>query len=235
MLDKEKWLEEFLASDRLNLISREIEKIHYDTQVFFSGEQVIGTDTMITVREIEFAMRRIDLQPFFILDYISKNTNSTIYDIGCGANFFKRFYNIVGIDPVHPKADIRDIFDDDYALYHKEDHDNVIAINSIHFCSIDLIEKQLNNFFNLAKKDGFAYAGLNFQRIKEHTLRKTYATDDETKKWHHLVNDLDLAVTFINDIVNRINHDLLYFYEKVKETNDGDFINGNINILIKRK
>lgn len=224
--DKDAWVADFMSSNRLEVIKAAIANLRFSQQVLYDGQAISpGSDIMLTPRENQLATARIDLQAFYILDFISNQigADGKIYDIGCGSNFFKQFYNVIGIDPLHPAADINDFFDEDFAGSKKETMPAAIGICSIHFCKLHEIEQRLTDFINLLKPRGWAYVALNFARILDRERLVNITSMDfvlQSKKK-------------IDEIVANIPHNVV-LYENVMDKNLDDGVNGNIRILVQR-
>lgn len=256
LADKEIWINSFIQSEKFPSIKNKVnDYVCKMVANFLQTEFDVPWDETskstkldyVTPREVKFLQNILYLEPFYILEYISQRSNDTIFDIGCGSNFFKNFYNVVGIDPYHPNADIKDKFDANFILNYKGTFSNAIAINSIHFCSYFELEKQLSNFIELVKPNGFIYITLNFQRIMETTLQKIEKLEANSHSQKILLESLKLKnthdlycqnpsekVNFIDNIVKNLKDYVILYENKVIEYPDCSH-NGNVKLLIKRK
>lgn len=156
---KHEWVNNFTKSDKFKSYQEFVDSLDGTIRYKFDDYLIFGA------REAEVKHYTVDLQPFYILDYITTNNDELIYDIGCGINLFSRFYNVVGIDYGHPNADIVDTFDVNFCDKNKNAFENAISINGIHFCSIFEIEERIKNYFDLVKPGGYAYLAINTGRL----------------------------------------------------------------------
>lgn len=220
--DKKKWINNFIKSDKFEQICQEVDNFDLKKRIFFDEEEVKPKFKLpITPRELNLLEKKINIQPFYILDFISSQSDKVIYDIGCGVNFFKKFYNLIGIDPINRKSDIKDKFDSNFLKKHTEDFYNAITINAIHFCSLFDIEKQIYEFISLVKHNGFVYIALNCKRMIE------FCNEQEIKNLNTSIEE------YIDNIVKKIPYEI-FFYENTINKFPDEGLNGNIKILIKK-
>ncbi len=237
--DKLEWIDNFLQSKKYSDAQAEITKIRLNHCVFFDNESFTYSFNNVTPRHADLMFGKLHIQPFYILDYISSQNNDIIYDIGCGYNFFKKFYNIVGIDPNSNNADIIDKFDDAFIKKYKGQFTNAISINAIHFCDVSKIIKRLQEFYSLIKIGGYGYVAINLQRVLDCTnnkINKISNLDFTEKVLNHFFPTNDLIKDFsslIETAINSIKGELIFFQNNCyEELNDP--ANGNIRILFKR-
>jgi len=241
--NKNSWVQEFVTTDRYKKISSAVKK--------FASENVVVTfdrKTVITLpRDRQFASNILDLQPFYILDFISNNTDKEIWDIGCGSNWFKEAYNIIGVDPYNDKADIKDSFDTNFIKKYKNSLDNAISICAIHFCSIDTLENRILSFIDLVKSGGFVYIAINFARVIDSTQifldskSKIISNEKLISNLETMEEKLEIfkkspekVEEFIEDIVKKIKDNIILKEYSIKEDPD-DALNGNFRILIQKR
>ena len=166
---KDIWLENFQKTEKYDQIIRYVEEgFLRDLQSIWMKEplEVVMSLNDIknptTSRRNQLCNRSLTLDSFYILDYMEKVADFPIYDIGCGMNLFKKFYDIVGIDPIHVTADIKDYFDDDFARYKQGSFPAAIAINSLHTkVSVFEIAKRIVLFSNIIKDKGYGFITFN--------------------------------------------------------------------------
>ncbi len=232
--DKAQWLSNFVESTKYKEIVYEVEKLRGD--VFFTFEPTISNSTnwSDSPRYKQLRSGIINLQPFYILEYISSMNNGKIYDIGCGYNFFKKFYNIVGIDPLDINADIQDEFNDNFVKKNNLSLDNIFSINAIHFCKLLDLEERISNFFSLVRPNGNAYLAINIERVFDNTF-KDYQGASKTLLNKLYPNGLALG---IDESIKKILDSNVYeviLYENLIEQYRNEIVDGNLRILIKRK
>lgn len=220
--NKKNWINNFIKSEKFKQISQEVDKLDTKKRIFFDNQEVIKKYRHeLTPREKDLLEKKIDIQPFYILDFISSNSNEIIYDIGCGGNFFKKFYNIVGIDPNNKNCDIKGSFDSNFCKNYKEKFYNTFTINAIHFCSITKIEKNIYDYIDLVKENGFVYIAINSARIIERSSQKE-------------LDNLKMSVKEYFDQIIEILPYEIYFYENIIDICSDEWLNGNIKILLKK-
>lgn len=228
--DKDQWFESFINSGRVNLILEESERIRLyksrvsEPSILFDSEG--PNNTTSSPREREYALGRVDAQPFYILDNIAALTDQPIYDIGCGMNIFKGFYNVTGIDWLHPNADLNLYVDDQYMLEHASSLENAISINSMHFCNVSGLSNIMVRFFNMIKPGGYGYMAIDSYQIVLYTQMSENI-------------DESVIIDNIRDIFNNITNgnpdlgEVMYFKDLI-DTLPDESVNGNMRILLKR-
>ena len=235
---REEWQQQFLNTDVFKAAHRLMMDSAYTSNILNKSQ--------VTPRAMMLNQGVLDLQPFYILDYISKQNDLPIHDIGCGINFFKNFYNIIGIDPYSEFADISDAFNATFAKEYKGQFDNAISICAIHFCNIAKMPIYINHFINLVKSGGYVYITLNVPKLLENTdvkftidlVKKISTLDDRLipilNAYSNNQIDTKLLGEYFTNIVNQIDDHVL-LYENLIEELPAGALNGNIRILLKRK
>lgn len=225
MPSKTEWIDTFVKSNKYQTLLEKANSYKIEPILLFDELNVNNQTRPFTTRENDIRAGIFDLQPFYILDYISQHTQESIYDIGCGFNFFKNFYNIVGIDPDSKYADIKDAFDDDFCSRYYNKLPNVFSINAIHFTSFDNLEIRIKKYFDLISS-GYAYLAINLSRVYEKTFNK------ELKDKKQFAEVFDKIKT-IKKIISNIEGEILMLEDSfIKNPDSG--MNGNIRVLIKR-
>lgn len=166
MIDINTWKETFITDEFLNKARLYVTK---------QSEGQLTTTTEFeriswTPREIQIQKNKtLSLVPFYYIDYILTHSSSDkIFDIGCGSNFFKNFYNVTGFDNTE-EADIPQLFDNTFVEQYKDKLDNAIAINSLHFIKITNLKKRIQEFYSVIKPGGYGYISLNMARLLTRT------------------------------------------------------------------
>jgi hypothetical protein len=116
-----------------------------------------------------FNDKTIALQTIYAIDFIANTPDcSVIYDIGCGANLFKRFYKmIIGVDPDHECADVAAAFDTDFARSHYRACDHAISVCALHFIPLKHMRERIADFASIIRPGGYGYLALNIARMIE--------------------------------------------------------------------
>lgn len=225
--NKNDWITKFISSNRHHDLLIRASEYSFDPIYKFDKKLVIRYNKTLTPREDDVRCKIFDLQPFYILDYINENNQNEIYDIGCGINFFKKFYNMIGIDINSVYADIVDEFNLDFCLKNQKKLSNVFSINAIHFCECKDLYERINMYFTLSKIGGYSYLALNIARPIELTYGKSLTYDENQK--------IALEVTKnIKEKINNISGTIL-LYEDLSHQYFDEGLNGNIRILMKRE
>ena len=113
-------------------------------------------------------MRITSAVPFWFIDQIKDN--GTIYDIGCGWNMYKRYYNLHGIggeslnDPFY-FGDSHGWVDDFYVRNHQKAFDNIISMNSLHFIELHDIQKRVADVLSMTKHNGMVFLMFNITHM----------------------------------------------------------------------
>lgn len=225
MMDRDKWFDQLVSSGRLDQIWDKIENMKRRRIVLFDRERQGGRYVFITPREREIASGELDIQPFYILDHISDNSDLPIHDIGCGMNIFKHFYNLVGIDLEHDHADMHCDFDDEFVAENFERFDNAISINAIHFCHPTELRKRACGFFDLIKPGGYGYLTVNIDVMAQFGFKTGMSLLDVTS----------LVSSTFDDIVSRdIDIGETIYYENRSDQYPGDGVNGSIRLFLRK-
>lgn len=228
------WVVSFKETSTFHAIKKNISQLtESNIQYMIDAEDISHIDDdqiiNITPRHHQLSRRICDLQPFYILEYMAKNGIGPIYDVGCGFNWFKNFYNIIGIDPNPDYADRRGLFDRFFATTYHEHFDNVFSINAVHFCSTKRLANVIDSYFSLVKLGGYAYLAINTARIYErtHMNHMTNGNQEYDKDKTAEISNI------VKETVSSLPGDVL-LYEDRSDMIACDGLNGNIRILIKR-
>ena len=102
-----------------------------------------------------------DLREYFAYDYISEDKDphvvnlvkraDCVLDVGCGDNLFKKYGNVIGIDPYNFNADVMcDILD----YEPNQTYDLIICFGSINFYNIAWVNARMKKVFSLLADEG---------------------------------------------------------------------------------
>ncbi len=120
-----------------------------------------------TIREYNLTRRTTRL-PFHLIDTVYR-ADHTCVDIGCGYNWFKRFYpNIWGVDPRGATTRDELLTPDWYRVNWGRWH-TAFSINAMHFCDQTEIVNQVAKVRGILRPRGRAWVALNRKRIEERT------------------------------------------------------------------
>ena len=165
----------------------------------------------------------LQVAPFFYILKLLEKKPKQIADIGCGANFFKKFIpEIYGIDPVeNPNVDQLDYFDDVFSQGHTNSFDSAMTINAIHFISLKDISKQLKSFSNIIKPSGRGFVTLNALRMIECTDQKDMIGNDQLS-------------SYIKQLVDQALPNVLLYDDYIHDELD-EHMNGNIRVVFEKE
>jgi len=96
----------------------------------------------------EFCGKRIfSAVPFYYINFLCNN-KMPIYDIGCGWNIYKKYYDIIGIsgEKVNDEnfnGDMHGFINNYYTSTHTNAYTNIMAMNSLHFIRIRDFSKRI--------------------------------------------------------------------------------------------
>lgn len=136
-----------------------------------------------------------------LLDYINSIQDENpqdplkILDVGCGENEWKPKFGgrLIGIDPFHPKADIRMGVNEFASIQqHQNKYDIVLALGSINFGDKKEIDRQVSNVVNLTKPGGKIFWRCN----------PGITHDNDHAKW---VDFFDWSKEYIMEISAKVN------------------------------
>ena len=151
---------------------------------FFSDNKI----TNATPRQM-YGESWFSVTSFYYLHWLLEKNPTTIFDLGCGWNIFKKYIpNIVGIgaEPVDDKfyyADQHDYVDADFVQGHQEYFESVFSINSLHFVELSELQNQIKNFYSMIAPQGRGFLALNLWRMveRENSQIKNYSIVDLEK------------------------------------------------------
>jgi hypothetical protein len=111
--------------------------------------------------------------PFYYLQFLLDRNPSTIVDLGCGWNVFKRYIpNIVGIGAEAPDsefyfADKHDVVNATFVKNHANSFESVFAICSLHFHPLRMFAKVIGDFYSMLAPGGRGWLSINIMRMVE--------------------------------------------------------------------
>lgn len=137
----------------------------YYTSPKVTPRQRVGETTMFPINKYT----RFSVVPFYYLKFLTDKSPTKIYDLGCGWNIFKKYFdNIIGIDTKFDDyfyADTDDYVDDNYIKFHQGYFESVFSINSLHFYPLSLIRQRVLDFGSMIKNNGTGFLTLNCKRM----------------------------------------------------------------------
>ena len=108
--------------------------------------------------------------PFYLLDSLGIGPDRCV-DIGCGHNWFRRFYpRMWGVDPLNDQHRDEELTPEWY-LPNWGQWPRAFSINALHFCDQAEIPNQIAKVRGLLSPGGQAVVTLNRRRIEERTAQ----------------------------------------------------------------
>jgi SAM-dependent methyltransferase len=134
------------------LLEKELES-YYD--LFVKDEIVQNKVSPRGTYEYSIGFKEI----FYYISWLYDNNPQSVLDIGSGECFWKRWFsNIITLDPGNyysaKNADFPFEFSENFANDHFEEYDCGMAINSLHFGKLSLIEHHIHQAMRVIKPGG---------------------------------------------------------------------------------
>ena len=169
--NQEVFSKEFSATETFKKLSGDFDVVSFDWSVpqwsthWVTPRQELGDQNCFK--------SKFSAVPFYYINYLLKQNPTTVYDLGCGWNVFKRYIpNLIGIDFEDPSmlnfyADIPDYIDDDYIKNHQNYFESVFSINALHFYPLSTFSKIVDDFYSMIKPGGRGFLACNLSRMME--------------------------------------------------------------------
>jgi hypothetical protein len=197
--NKDVWKKEFVNEkfhENLELFIKDQTK----TTIEFGFFGFFGYKKSTPRKNVLIVDGRIHLDSFYYIDYIRKNSSSTIVDIGCGENFFSYFFDdIIGIDPYFPIRNCNYDFNEQFAINNYQIFDNAIAINSLHFIRIKEIKKRITEFASVIKPNGYGYITFNIAKMVQRADRNYIKSLEYIKEQIKLIDLNFISAEYLED------------------------------------
>lgn len=202
--------------------------------------EMINGNHILTPRQ-HVSLSIFSLVPFYYLQFIINNNQSSIYDIGCGWNIFKRYVpNIIGLDipgDIPDQFKYADFYDknilnfSEYSKKHYEEYENAISINSLHYYPISKIKERIIDFSNLIKPGGMGFATFNLKRMIEY--EKGFTTN--TPKIKINKDECDKIEKWIREELDNLPFQIEVFeLIQLNPNTIDEWLNGNLRIVFKK-
>jgi hypothetical protein len=134
-------------------------------------QQVKFFDRLTPRQSVSTLTRGFSMIPFYYLQPLLEKNPTLIYDLGCGANMFKKYItNIVGVDRNGDQIcypDIEDQVDSKYIDAHQNYFESVFSINALHFRPLSNLRLIYEEFISMVKPGGRGFLSVNMQRMLE--------------------------------------------------------------------
>jgi hypothetical protein len=199
----------------------------FDTLVTPFMDNVLSTPRLVALE----SDTSFSVAPLYYLDFLLEKNPTSIIDIGCGANIFKRIIPCVhGIDPIpdNSAADEIGSFDNEFSQAHKDEYESVFSINAIHFISLIDFEKRMLEFINIVKPGGRGFVTFNVTRMLERTSKEEFQ-----QLFGDTVVDIQTITDYVRDVIQNISVKFLVIDLYIdKEMNE--IMNGNIRLVFEK-
>lgn len=170
---------------------------------YIPSDSISNTHAHATYRSILAHRGFFTYCNFFYLNLLLEKKPTSIIDIGCGANLFKKYVpNIIGLDANGiPAVDIVDLFNESFAITNTQKFESAFSVNALHFIPITELSDQLNRFARLVKPGGRAVAILNIASMIERTDPSFIAINN--------LFSFDAYIKFISAELTKVNHKII--------------------------
>jgi hypothetical protein len=155
---------QFESTEIYRSVIADYDNLWWDQKVTFfdtlTPRQAVSTPTI----QMGFSMI-----PFYYLQPLLEKNPDIIYDLGCGANMFKKYItNIIGVDRSGDQIcypDIEDQVDANYIKAHQNYFESVFSINALHFRPLSELRLIYEEFISMVKPGGRGFLSVNLQRM----------------------------------------------------------------------
>jgi len=155
---------QFESTDMCCNVSKDFDNLCWDSHIisFMAG----------TPRQwIASPVNAFSMIPFYYLQPLLEKNPTTIYDLGCGRNMFKKYIpNIIGVDTNSDGqncADVEDQVTSEYIKTHLNYFESVFSINALHFRPLRELRLVYEEFISMVKPGGRGFLSVNLQRMIE--------------------------------------------------------------------
>jgi hypothetical protein len=175
---------------------------------------------------------------FYFIWWVLQTSPRQVVDLGCGANLFKGMIpGLVGIDPVHPAADICDYVDKDFVEGHQDHFDSIMAINSLHFVGLEKFSSVIDDVLSMLAPGGRAFVTFGLDQMVSHT---------SDLHWNNIFGkkDTDTSLTevivHLDSIIRQRQHQFVvvdqYFFvqDDLGAIMLGNPIDGNLRLVMEK-
>lgn len=171
---------------------------------------------------------QISCASFYYTEFLVELSPDSIYDIGCGMNFFKNILpNVVGIDRQFD-YDIQDVFDKDFVSRHLDSFQAVMSIDALHFITLSDFLERVIDFSKIISPGGRGYLAMNAARMVECT---------DPKQLERLTGsiraDPNLIAGYIDNQIRELPLKFLVIENSISDVFD-DSMDGNIRLVIQK-
>lgn len=239
----------FIKTDLYKAIAKDYKYLHWEK--FFKETQPISEHFARKSKHRGRWPNEYSLTPFYYLNFLLEKKPTTIYDLGCGDNLFKKYIpNIIGIEPDDSceDVDIIDKIDQSFIDSHQNYFDSVFSITALHFYPNISIRKIVTDFISMVKPEGRGFISFNIGHILNNIDKHKLLTADPTagtEKIKHYFKTMvtDYRPDRTKEAVERVTRELLFDLDCIIIVFDVDYgqevdfvsqLDGNIRIVFER-
>jgi len=186
--------------------------------------------TNLRVEREDKRLTSFSITPFYYLEYLEECNPTTIADVGCGWNIFKKYIpSIIGWDPNGEWADHRQKYSEEFRKDYKEKFDCAFSINAVWASTWADIKTSVDEFLTIVRPGGriflsfpagWLYHNTSYQWYLDNGL--TLGNPDEISKWVY------------NEILS-LGQTILVFDSNISLNNSFLSHDGDLRIVIEKR
>ena len=170
--NSEQFKKQFESTDICRSVSKDFDNLWWDQKIKWLNH--------LTPRQLVCDFKPgFSMIPFYYLQPLLEKNPTSIYDLGCGANLFKRYipnitgvdklvdYNVISRDNSVTCPDIEEIVNKEYVRNHQIFFESVFSINSLHFRPLSELRLIYEEFISMVAPGGRGFLSVNLQRMIE--------------------------------------------------------------------
>lgn len=161
----------------------------------------------------------------YYLETLFRQSNKTVYDIGCGWNIFKKYYpQIVGIgaEDIDSKwyfADQPGFVNAEYVAAHQDHYDCFFSINALHFRPVSEVKQIVEECASMLTDGGSAFITFNTTVLVAYDKEQTFSSNSDIEQYIRT----QLSQADVHWRIVDINLD-----------NDNEGLDGNVRLLFTK-
>lgn len=169
--DSAQFKKQFESTDICRKVSKDFDELWWDQRIKFF-------DSLTPRHAVSTVTVGFSMIPFYYLQPLLEKNPISIYDLGCGANMFKKYIpNIIGVDKSYGRPsesngqicypDIEGRVDAEYIKTHQNYFESVFSINALHFRPLTELRSVYEEFISMVAPGGRGFLSVNIQRMIE--------------------------------------------------------------------
>jgi hypothetical protein len=218
--DPTQFKKQFESTDVCRNVSKDFDNLYWDQKIKFFDS--LTPRYAVSTNTVGFSMI-----PFYYLQPLLGKNPTSIYDLGCGANLFKKYIpNIIGVDTHNGQIcypDIESQVDSEYIKTHQNYFKSVFSINALHFRPLTELRLVYEEFISMVSPGGRGFLSINLQRMldKEISVIDELVVDGKVNYEHYVRTQLDnLPCKYL---IFDVNLDII-----------DEWLDGNIRLVFER-